>query len=49
MLTPINTNSKVFGQIDPGKTHEGKTNERGAFIIFRAQRNSFVATKILTA
>jgi hypothetical protein len=38
-----------WSNIDPGKTHKGKTSERGIFIIFRAQRNSSVTAEIFTA
>jgi hypothetical protein len=32
--TPKNIDTRVLVKIDPGKTHKGKTNERGeAFII----------------
>jgi hypothetical protein len=32
-------NSKIFGQIAPGKTHKGKTSEREIFIIFELREN----------
>jgi hypothetical protein len=30
-----------WSNIDPGKTHKGKTSERGLFIIYELQRNFF--------
>jgi hypothetical protein len=40
-------NSFFLVKLDPGKTHKGKTSERGAFYYFRAQRKmSFTAVII---
>jgi hypothetical protein len=32
-----------WSNFDPGKTHKGKTSERGLFIIYGLLRNSFTA------
>jgi hypothetical protein len=32
-----------WSNFDPGKTHKGKTSERGIFIIYGLLRNSFIA------